>query len=78
MKRREFVKLCASAVAGVSASPELLGEREQELHFYERVNLVDSYNKKPVRAASLEVGETIEGLLARLRSLDHPPAGQLQ
>ncbi len=58
MKRREFVKLCASAVAGVSASPELLGEREQELHFYERVNLVDSYNKKPVRAASLEIGET--------------------
>ena len=43
MKRREFVKLCASAVAGVSASPELLGEREQELHFYERVNLVDLY-----------------------------------
>ena len=58
MKRREFVKLCASAVAGVSASPELLGEGNRELHFYERVALIDSFKHEPVRASSLEVGET--------------------
>jgi arsenite oxidase small subunit len=58
MKRREFVKLCASAVAGVSASPELLGESNRELHFYERVSLIDSKSEEPVRASSLEVGET--------------------
>jgi arsenite oxidase small subunit len=58
MKRREFVKLCGAAVAGVSASPELLGEGKRELHFYERVTLVDRYNQEPVRASSLEVGET--------------------
>ena len=58
MKRREFVKLCASAVAGVSASPELLGEGQRDLHFYERVALIDRDNHEPVRAASLEVGET--------------------
>lgn len=58
MKRREFVKLCASAVAGVSASPELLGEDKSEPHFYERVALIDRHNQEPVRAASLEVGET--------------------
>jgi len=58
MKRREFVKLCASAVAGVSASPELLGKTNRELHFYERVELIDNHSKNPVRASSLEVGET--------------------
>jgi Rieske Fe-S protein len=58
MKRREFVKLCASAVAGVSASPELLGKAKRELHFYERVALIDLVTQKPVRASSLEVGET--------------------
>lgn len=58
MKRREFVKLCASAVAGVSASPELLGIGKRELHFYERVALIDHSSKKLVRASSLEVGET--------------------
>ena len=58
MKRREFVKLCASAVAGVSASPELLAEGNRELHFYERVALIDNHTKQPVRASALEVGET--------------------
>ena len=58
MKRRQFVKLCGAAVAGVSASPELLGEGNRELHFYERVRLTDNYNKQPVHASSLEVGET--------------------
>ena len=51
MKRREFVKLCASAVAGVSASPELLGKAKRELHFYERVALIDLVTQKPVRAS---------------------------
>ena len=58
MKRREFVKLCASAAAGVSASPELLGKGRQAPRFYERVALIDHYSKKPMRASSLEVGET--------------------
>ena len=58
MKRREFVKLCASAVAGVSASPELLGEGNRELHTYERVALIDLKSQEPMRASSLEVGET--------------------
>ena len=58
MKRREFVKICASAVAGVSASPELLGEGQRDLHIYERVALIDRDNQEPVRAASLETGET--------------------
>ena len=58
MKRREFVKLCASAVAGVNASPELLAAGKRELHFYERVALIDLNSQKPMRASSLEVGET--------------------
>ena len=58
MKRRKFVKLCASAVVGVSASPEILAEAGQELHPYERVALVDGRSQKPVSAAALEVGET--------------------
>lgn len=58
MKRRKFVKLCASAVVGVSASPELLAEASQELHPYERVALVDGRSQEPISAASLEVGET--------------------
>ena len=57
MKRRGFVKLCASAVAGITASPELLARENQVYHRYGRVALVDSYSGKPVRAASLDVGE---------------------
>ena len=48
MKRREFVKICASAVAGVSASPELLAKGDREMHPYNRVALVDSYSKESV------------------------------
>ena len=54
MKRREFVKLCGAAVAGVSASPELLGEGNRELHFYERVALIDNNHKQPVRASGID------------------------
>ena len=52
MKRREFVKLCASAVAGVNTSPELLAEGNRELHFYERVALIDNHTKQAVRAST--------------------------
>jgi Rieske Fe-S protein len=57
MKRRGFVKLCASAVASVTASPELLAGINQPFHRYGRVALIDPHSREPVRAASLEVGE---------------------
>lgn len=57
MKRRKFVKICASTVVGVSANPELLAEGNREIHAYERVALVDSQSRKPVGATSIEVGE---------------------
>jgi Rieske Fe-S protein len=57
MKRRGFVKLCASALAGITASPELLARENQVYHRYGRVVLVDSYSGEPMRAASLDVGE---------------------
>jgi hypothetical protein len=57
MKRRGFVKLCASALAGITASPELLARENQVYHRYGRVALIDSYSGEPVRAASLDVGE---------------------
>jgi arsenite oxidase small subunit len=58
MKRRGFVKMCASAIAGITASPELLAGDHQQYHRYRRVALVDPYSSEPVRAASLDVGET--------------------
>jgi Rieske Fe-S protein len=58
MKRRGFVKLCATAVAGITSSPELLAREHHVYHRYGRVALVDSYSRKPVRAATLDVGET--------------------
>lgn len=57
MKRRGFVKLCASALAAITASPELLAQENRVYHRYGRVALVDHYSGLPVRAASLEVGE---------------------
>lgn len=57
MKRREFVKICASAVAGVSASPELLAKGDRQTHFYNRVGLIDHITKDPLRASSLDVGK---------------------
>jgi Rieske Fe-S protein len=58
MKRRGFVKLCATAVAGITASPELLARGNQKYHRYGRVALIDSYTREPVSAASIDVGET--------------------
>ncbi len=58
MKRRGFVKLCASAVAGITASPHLLARENQQYHRYGRVSLVDAHSGNAVDVASLEVGET--------------------
>ena len=58
VKRRGFVKLCATAVAGITANPELLARDEHEYHRYGRVVLVDPHSQAPVSLASLEVGET--------------------
>lgn len=58
MKRRGFVKLCATAVAGITASPELIAQSDQEYHRYHRVALSDPYSGQPVPVSSLEVGET--------------------
>ena len=57
MKRRKFVKICASTVVGVSANPELLAEGPREIHAYQRVALVGAKGREPVSAASIEVGE---------------------
>ncbi len=57
MKRRGFVKLCASALASITASPELLARENQVYQRYGRVALIDPDNGKPVRGASLDVGE---------------------
>jgi len=58
MKRRGFVKLCAAAVAGITAHPETLAGQQQEYRRYGRVALIDPQTGKPVRASTLEVGET--------------------
>ena len=58
MQRRKFVKICASAVAGVSASPELLARGDREWRPYNRVALIDPKSNEPVSVSSLDVGET--------------------
>ena len=58
MQRRGFVKLCAAAVAGITASPELIAGSDQEYRRYGRVSLIEPYSKQPVKVSSLEVGET--------------------
>ncbi len=57
LKRRGFVKVCASAVATVSASPALLAKENGPVHQYNRVQLVET-NGNPLYATSLSVGET--------------------
>ena len=57
MKRRGFVKLCATAVAGITAAPEILASGHQ-YHPYGRVALIDPNTQQPMGAAALEVGET--------------------
>lgn len=58
MKRRGFVKLCATAVAGITASPELLAKGHNVYQRYARVALIDPYSGEPVRISTLDVGET--------------------
>lgn len=58
MKRRGFVKLCAGAVAGITAAPELIASGQQQYRRYGRVALVDTHSQTAVSASSLEVGET--------------------
>lgn len=55
--RRNFVKLCASALTLVSASPRLLAQKDGVPHLYHRAKLVDSRDR-PITPASLKTGET--------------------
>jgi Rieske Fe-S protein len=57
LKRRGFVKICASAVASVSASPGLLASTEKAIHRYNRVKLV-GLDGAPLSLSGLAVGET--------------------
>lgn len=57
MKRRGFVKLCATAAAAVGANPDLLAQPGGQIKEYERVLLVDAKGS-PVRADDLQVGES--------------------
>ena len=58
MKRRGFVKLCAGAVAGIAASPQILARDNQQYRRYERVSLVDPHSHDMINVSLLEVGET--------------------
>ena len=58
MKRRAFVKFCTTAIAGVTAQPELLAADRPTQQRYAPARLVDARDRQPVRLDSLEVGET--------------------
>jgi Rieske Fe-S protein len=58
MKRRRFVKLCASAVASISASAEVLAQDHTQYRRYERVAMIDAQSREKIVGSSLEVGET--------------------
>ena len=58
MQRRGFVKLCAGAVAGIAANPEVLAGKSPQYHRYGRVALIDRQSRAAIRVSSLEVGET--------------------
>ena len=58
MKRRRFVKLCASAVAGIGASAETMAKDHTQYQRYGRVAMIDPQSREKVIASSLEVGET--------------------
>lgn len=57
MKRRGFVKLCASAAAAVGANPGVLAAPSTHIKKYERVLLVDGAGA-PIEAGTLNVGES--------------------
>lgn len=54
--RRGFVKLCASAIAMVTASPGLLAQGDTTLRKFNRVKLVNDWGR-PIEHADLKVGE---------------------
>ena len=56
MTRRGFVRLCASAVALISAMPSALAQPGARLRRYQRARLVD-VNDRPITSESLAVGE---------------------
>lgn len=56
ISRRNFVKLCASAIATVGANPNLLAQSNGEFHPYHRTKLVDS-RSRPITPSDLKVGE---------------------
>ncbi len=57
MSRRGFVKLCTSAIALVSASPNLLAQPDAAPRRYPRARLVDAHNQ-PITAERLDTGES--------------------
>jgi arsenite oxidase small subunit len=57
MRRRGFVKLCASAAAAVGANPNLMAQSDVRIKRYERVRLVDSKGT-PITSDTLKVGES--------------------
>jgi arsenite oxidase small subunit len=57
MKRRGFVKLCATTAAAVGANPDLIAQTGGQIKHYARVLLVDGAGT-PVKADTLTVGES--------------------
>ena len=57
MKRRGFVKICATAAAAVGASPDLLARSGGPVRKYERVRLVTPEGD-PISSDLVEVGKT--------------------
>jgi len=57
MKRRGFVKLCATTAAAVGANPDLIAQTGGQIKRYARVLLVDGAGT-PVKADTLTVGES--------------------
>lgn len=55
--RRSFVKLCASAVTAITASPKVLAKQGAVFNGYARVPLL-AENGQPLRSSQLVVGET--------------------
>ena len=55
--RRGFVKLCASAIAMISASPQLLAQGDATLRRFNRVKLANNWDR-PLKYSDLEVGQS--------------------
>ena len=57
VNRRSFVRLCASAVAMITSSPNLLAHPNSTVRSYQKVKLVDRFDR-PINAAQLKAGES--------------------